>query len=292
MDTHQLQTDFARIGARLRVLPERRTFRTASAAVRLDVGDDRDGEIFDLRFDASTSPDLIAVDVRPERRHLLLLLREPPVDRPHQTPVKSRFLCGHDERHWFVAGVPEAVRGVSSVRTAMDALKPAAVRQAELRAGVKPRERDRRKNAAFLRQGEWFFLPAADLVVDPFRVRRNEPPQPRGAEQAAHPGVRLPPGRDDGVRLPAIPQWHRRGGVQATADRPAGHAASAVAGDGPRPGAVRPRPGAARRPRHHRAPRLAPGGDEHRGAIRCHAARRLPRLTRALPEFVGAYIRP
>lgn len=173
MDTHQLQTDFARIGARLRLTPERRTRQ--NSAVRIDVEKDRHGETFDIRFDAAAPPDLIPVDVRPERRHLLLLLREQPVDRPHLPLVKSRFLCGHDERHWFVAGVPEAVRGVSSVRTAMDALKPVAVRAAELRAGVKPRERYRRKNAAFLRQGEWFFLPASDLIVDTFLVRRNEP---------------------------------------------------------------------------------------------------------------------
>jgi hypothetical protein len=183
MDARQLQTDFARIGARLRVIPERR--RAVASAVRLDVGDDRHGEIFDLRFNADTSPDLIAVDVRPERRHLLLLLREQPADRPHLSPVKSRFLCGHDERHWFVAGVPEAVAGVSSVRTAMDALKPAAVRLAEERAGVKPNDRHRRKNAAFLRQGEWFFLPAAGLVVDPLRVRRNEPLS-RGGRSKPH----------------------------------------------------------------------------------------------------------
>jgi hypothetical protein len=175
MDTHQLHTDFARIGARLRLTAERRTPWPNPGAVRIDVEEDRHGEVFDIRFDAGTSPDLIPVDVRPERRHLLLLLREQPAERPHAPPVKSRFLCGHDERHWFVAGVPEAVRGVSSVRAAMDALKPAAVVQAELRAGVKPRDRHRRKNAAFLRQGEWFFIPASDLVVDPFRVRRNEP---------------------------------------------------------------------------------------------------------------------
>jgi hypothetical protein len=86
MDTHQLQTDFARIGARLRLSPERRSLGAASA-VRIDVEEDRHGETFDVRFDAAASPDLIAVDVRPERRHLLLLLREQPADRPHLPPA-------------------------------------------------------------------------------------------------------------------------------------------------------------------------------------------------------------
>ena len=44
-------------------------------------------------------------------RHLLLLVK---------TPVaKDRFLCGHDEREWFVAAVPgglaDALAGVESV---------------------------------------------------------------------------------------------------------------------------------------------------------------------------------
>ena len=43
---------------------------------------------------------------------------------------KDKFLCGHDERHWFVAGVPERAP-VSNVVTAMEALKPDVVRAQE-----------------------------------------------------------------------------------------------------------------------------------------------------------------
>jgi hypothetical protein len=40
-----------------------------------------------------------------------------------------------------------------------------------------PRARNRRKNPAFFRQGEWFFLPLPDFVVDDGSVLRNEPLQ-------------------------------------------------------------------------------------------------------------------
>src|SRR5881275_3217634 len=57
---------------------------------------------------------------------------------------KSKFLCGHDERHWFVAAVPEAARGVTGVTTAKIALQPDAVQ--ELIARVKPKDQFRRRN--------------------------------------------------------------------------------------------------------------------------------------------------
>lgn len=75
---------------------------------------------------------------------LLLLVRD--------GAEKSKFLFGHDERHWFVAAIPESARGVSGVATAMGALQPDAVRGAVRRA--KPKDPFRRKNKAFIRQGE------------------------------------------------------------------------------------------------------------------------------------------
>ncbi len=76
----------------------------------------------------------------------------------------DRFLCGHDEREWFVAAVPG---GASSVRQAMDALQPAPVRQALASHKVSTNKRYSRKNRAFRRQGEWFFVPEPTLVVNP-----------------------------------------------------------------------------------------------------------------------------
>src|SRR5207244_4407074 len=88
---------------------------------------------------------------------------------------KSKFVCGHDERHWFVAAVPESARGVGTVRAALEALKPVEVRAAEGLKCVRHVDRLRRKNAAFVRQGEWFFLPEPGLVVDGRLVRKREP---------------------------------------------------------------------------------------------------------------------
>src|SRR5262249_54068987 len=87
---------------------------------------------------------------------------------------KSKFLCGHDERHWFVAAIPEAAP-VGTVAQAMEALKPAEVRAAQARLGLRAGERNRRRNAAFVRQGEWFFLPSPDFSVGGDLVRRWEP---------------------------------------------------------------------------------------------------------------------
>jgi hypothetical protein len=86
-------------------------------------------------------------------------------------PTLDRFLCGHDEREWFVAAVPG---GASSVRQAMDALQPQEVRAALTRNQVSPRKRYARKNRAFRRQGEWFIVPEPSVAVDERIVLRNE----------------------------------------------------------------------------------------------------------------------
>jgi hypothetical protein len=166
MDTNLLDAKFARIGARLKVadLPSRRT-RTAGV-VSLDVGADRKGEFFEVVRRPGAEAEITVLDVQPADRHLLLLVRE--------GKDKSKFLCGHDERHWFVAGIPEAAP-VGTVRQAKEALKPAEVLSAQAAKRVRARARNRRKNAAYVRQGEWFFLPVPDLAVDEQRVLRDEP---------------------------------------------------------------------------------------------------------------------
>jgi hypothetical protein len=86
---------------------------------------------------------------------------------------KQKFLCGHDERHWFVCAVPGA--SVSSVKAAMEALQPAEVRTSIKRRVKRVKNRLRRRNGAFVRQGEWFFIPAPHLTVNENLIRKNEP---------------------------------------------------------------------------------------------------------------------
>jgi hypothetical protein len=177
MDTKLLDTKFARIGARLKVVdrPSGRRSRT-TGLISLNVLTDREGEFFEMIDPGVGNTDVSVLDVQPEDRHLLLLVREG-FDR-------SKLLCGHDERHWFVAGIPESAP-VGTVGQAKEALKPGEVQIAQTRARLKGKTRGRRKNVAFVRQGEWFFLPVPNLVVDEKLVLRDEPLS-RGAGSKPH----------------------------------------------------------------------------------------------------------
>ena len=156
-----LERRFAAMGARLSVAE-----RPWHGSPRIDILSDRRGEYFDITFMGEPGEvGLEVIDVRPRERHLLLLART--------SGEKSKFLLGHDERHWFVAAVPETARGVTGVTTAKLALQPEAVRTALERA--RPKDRFSRRNAAYVRQGEWFFVPAPLLQVADASVLRDEP---------------------------------------------------------------------------------------------------------------------
>ena len=165
MNMNFLDAKFARIGARLKVAdhPSR---RPRTSGFSLDVQSDRRGEFFEIVAAPGAEAEIAVLDVQPADRHLLLLVRE--------GKDKSKFLCGHDERHWFVAGIPEAAP-VGTVRQAKEALKPVEVLSAQARKRLRAEARNRRKNAAYRRQGEWFFLPVPDFAVDEKLVLPNEP---------------------------------------------------------------------------------------------------------------------
>ena len=166
MNSHLIERQFAKIGARALVRNDTR--RNTTTGVRIDIGQDIEGEFFDIAVARGASSGLAVVDTRPRLRHLLLLSR--------QDDDKHKFLCGHDERHWFVAAVPERLP-VSTVQTAFEALKPDSVRYLQNNVlRVKPRKRNRRRNEAFVRQGEWFFVPVPVwLRANEKLVLRNEP---------------------------------------------------------------------------------------------------------------------
>lgn len=160
MNTRFFQDKFARIGARLKVADRRGTVKLD---VKLDVRADRKGEFFEI---VGADAEVAVLDIQPAERHLLLLVRE--------GEEKHKFLCGHDERHWFVAAIPETAP-VGTVRQAKEALKPPDVQVAQARQRLGAKARGRRKNAAYVRQGEWFFLPVPGFAVDEKLVLPNEP---------------------------------------------------------------------------------------------------------------------
>ena len=168
MNEEIIANQFACMGARFKfVHPEPGRRRMAPASdYSVDIRRDNRGEYFELSVSKLTAGmiDIAVLQVQPHERHLLLLVKKP--------TSKDRFLCGHDEREWFVAAVPG---GVSSVEDAKDALKPEGVRFAEQRATLTRAQRNRRHNRAFVRQGEWFFVPESNLAVDPRAILRNEP---------------------------------------------------------------------------------------------------------------------
>jgi hypothetical protein len=65
--------------------------------------------------------------------------------------------------------------GAANVNVAKEALKPPIVRWLMATKRVKRQHRNRRPNAAFVRQGEWFFIPLPGIRVDELSVLRNEP---------------------------------------------------------------------------------------------------------------------
>jgi hypothetical protein len=163
MNADILLRHFERIGARVKVDVSR--LAPGSTGVRIDIGRDSDGEFFEIGVARDTAPNLTVLDARPQLRHLLLMSRT--------GDEKHKFLCGHDERHWFVAAIPEQAPA-SNVKTAFEALKPIAVRRLQDRLKVKPRKRNSRRNEAFIRQGEWFFVPMVGFKPDAKLILHNE----------------------------------------------------------------------------------------------------------------------
>lgn len=164
-----IETHFARMGARVLVRDMQRPqwpwMQANTSGVRLNVLNDARGGYFDIQVDPARA-NVEVVDVQPRERHLLLM------SRSVETGEKEKFLCGHDERAWFVAAVPG--RSTSNVKTAFEALKPPQVLDQQARRKVSTRDRRLRKNRAYVRQGEWFFIPDPNAKALDREILRNE----------------------------------------------------------------------------------------------------------------------
>ena len=161
MNEELLQHKFEDMGARLTIRYDS-NLRWPAA---VDIVTRGRGETFEIT--ARPGARLEVVDLRPRDRHLLLMLRD--------GDGKHKYLCGHDERHWFAAAIPETARGVATVRTAFEALRPPEVQEAVSQRPLRRQDRYRRHNEAFLRQGEWFFVPCPEVRPPAEIVLRDEP---------------------------------------------------------------------------------------------------------------------
>ena len=114
MNAKYIESRFAEMGARLKVREVPVRWDDSTRDYAMDIRRDRDGEFFELRVPTHLSETVEAtvLQSQPKQRHLLVLIR-----KTDGKPQLDRFLCGHDEREWFVAAVPG---GASSVRQAMD----------------------------------------------------------------------------------------------------------------------------------------------------------------------------
>jgi len=152
---------FEKIGARATIQPmTRQLFQRHGTPFVIDVRRRGDGETFEILKTRNVR--LRVLDSMARHHHLLLAAS--------LGSDEDRFLCGHDEQHWFVAGLREQTTA-ANVRAAMDSLKPAFVKILEGRKTG----RHRRKTDVYIRQGEWFFVPCPHASVDADRIQRRRP---------------------------------------------------------------------------------------------------------------------
>jgi hypothetical protein len=156
----QVKLNFERMGARVNIRKAKnQVSHRTRRPLAIDVVNGGSGECFDIHFARNVSINVL--DVRPRLRHLLL--------SAWNWFGEDRFLCGHDEYHWFVAALP-AQPEAQNVESAMESLKPDLVKTLE---GRKHRGKHHRKADVFVRQGEWFFIPWPHASIDRNRVERN-----------------------------------------------------------------------------------------------------------------------
>lgn len=154
-----LRQHFQVMGADVRVALDADRFE-------IDIVNEGGHEVFDLRLPSDGRVTAKVLDADRKRKHLLL-------DVNHRGyGMNQKYLCGHDEFHWFVAALPDK-RGITTLPEAMEALKPELVKSEQRQKRVKRKRRRGRRTTAYVRQGEWFFIPRPKLDVDEDRVEHN-----------------------------------------------------------------------------------------------------------------------
>lgn len=166
MNSTLLKKKFKEMGSRIKLESFSPFESSNKIGITVDIKKDKKGEYFRLASKDSDAFTDYVLDVNKTDRHLLLMLKNGKTE-----PMK--FLCGHDEREWFVAAIPESA-GASSIAEAKEALKPPQVLAAQSKLNIKTKDKRKRKNDAYIRQGEWYFLPAV-INPNPDLILKNEP---------------------------------------------------------------------------------------------------------------------
>src|SRR2546427_7095470 len=107
MNAKHIESRFAGMGARLKVREVSVRWDGSTRNYAMDIRRDRHGAFFELRVPTHLSETVEATVLQsePKQLHLLLLIR-----KTDEKPQLDRFLCGHDERNWFVAACQAARR--------------------------------------------------------------------------------------------------------------------------------------------------------------------------------------
>ena len=149
-----LERKFREVGVPLHLVADRSWFT-------ITVGRNRTGEWITL---SPGDAEVVVMDADREHHQLLLLAK---TSDAYGGRTKQKILCGQDERSLFTVAVPGlGGAAVNTVAAAHEALKPAEIRTAESREATRRRPRRRGRGLAFVRQGDWFFVPHPDLPLD------------------------------------------------------------------------------------------------------------------------------
>jgi hypothetical protein len=172
MDTQLIKKKFQQIGSDVE-FSDVGAFR-GNIPIEVNVKTNKGKEIFDIATN-SDDMDVSVLDIDQKDRHLLMLIKRPVVNRIGKTMFWDKFkiLCGHDERHYFSAGIPES-SGVSTIMQAKEALLPEKFLEIHKQKG-KRKNRLKRKNEVAHRQGEWIFIKSTFEPSEDERIRMKEP---------------------------------------------------------------------------------------------------------------------
>jgi hypothetical protein len=129
---------FSRMGARVKVMEaapspfrmrwNRQRSTEQPPQIVIDIRRDKAGEFFEIRTAPGSRLEIDVLNLQPREKHLVLLSRQ--FDVQGELLAKQKFMCGRDEKHWFVAAIPEN-EPVSTVIGAKIELKLEEVRTRE-----------------------------------------------------------------------------------------------------------------------------------------------------------------